>query len=109
MWRVASVVIMVVAVSGCSGGEMDTSEPWDLVWFSDSTGWGIAELWGERIEQELGVEVRVHDQSAGGLAAATVLDGSTKGIPVSPTAGDTCWGRGGARLRQPPSVRPYWR
>ena len=64
---------------------MDTSEPWDLVWFSDSTGFGLAELWGERIEQELGVEVRVHDKSAGGLAAATVLgwiDEGDSSLPV---------------------------
>jgi hypothetical protein len=88
MRRMAVVVIMLVAVSGCSGGaagEMDTSEPWDLVWFSDSTGFGLAELWGERIEQELGVEVRVHDKSAGGLAAATVLgwiDEGDSSLPV---------------------------
>lgn len=88
MWSVAVAVILLVAVCGCSGNStdsMDTSEPWDLVWFSDSTGFGVAELWGERIEQELGVEVRVHDKSAGGLPAATVLgwiDDGDSSLPV---------------------------
>jgi hypothetical protein len=50
----------------------ETSEPWDLVWFSDSTGWGIADLWGERIAEELGVEVRVHDYATGNLTASLV-------------------------------------
>lgn len=94
MLRQVGVVVLVVILSGCSGsaatetteiladsGAMATSEPWDLVWFSDSTGRGIAGLWGERIEQEFGIEVRVHDESRGGLSAATVLgwinDGDT--------------------------------
>jgi hypothetical protein len=51
---------------------VETSEPWDLVWFSDSTGWGVADLWGARIEQELGVEVRVHDYATGDLTASRV-------------------------------------
>ncbi|NNF68189.1 MAG: hypothetical protein HKN01_00325, partial [Acidimicrobiia bacterium] len=51
----------------------DISEPWDLVWFSDSTGWGVADLWGERIGEEFGVEVRVHDYATGNLSAVRVL------------------------------------
>jgi len=50
----------------------ETGEGWDLVWFSDSTGWGVADLWGARIEQELGVEVRVHDYATGDLTASLV-------------------------------------
>lgn len=50
----------------------ETTEPWDLVWFSDSTGWGVADLWGERIAEELGVEVRVHDYATGNLSASLV-------------------------------------
>ena len=47
--------------------------PWDLVFFSDSSGWGIAELWANRISEELGVDVRVHDQATGSLAATALL------------------------------------
>jgi hypothetical protein len=50
----------------------ETSEPWDLVWFSDSTGWGVADLWAERLAEELGVEVRVHDYAAGNLSAGLI-------------------------------------
>mgnify|MGYP001815397245 CR=1 FL=1 len=39
------------------------SEPWDLVWFSDSVGFDVADLWAAKIEEELGVEVRVHDHA----------------------------------------------
>jgi hypothetical protein len=66
---------LITLFAGCSddGVVMRTSEPWDLVWFSDSTGFGIADLWAERIQKELGVEVVVHDYAADGLSAATVL------------------------------------
>lgn len=36
------------------------AEPFDLVWFSDSSA-AVADLMAQRIEQRLGVEVRVHD------------------------------------------------
>ncbi len=76
MRKSAILPVLLALFPGCSSsGEvaMDTSEPWDLVWFSDSTGFGLAELWGERIHDELGVEVVVHDYAVGGLSAAQVL------------------------------------
>ena len=33
-------------------------EPWDLVWFSDSGGFGVAEMWAQTIEQDLGLARR---------------------------------------------------
>jgi hypothetical protein len=51
----------------------DTSEPWDLVWFSDSTGFFVAQQWADTIEEALGVEVRVHDYAEGSLKAVQVL------------------------------------
>jgi lysophospholipase L1-like esterase len=48
-------------------------EPWDLLYFSDSTGWGVPERYAALASEALGVEVRVHDATGGGLAAATVL------------------------------------
>ncbi len=66
---------LLVIVGGCaSATTLDTSEPWDLVWFSDSGGFFVADQWADRIEEELGVEVRVHDHAAGGLRAIEVLD-----------------------------------
>lgn len=52
----------------------ESGEAWELVWFSDSTGFGLADLWGARIEQEFGIDVVVHDFARGGLQAAAVLD-----------------------------------
>ena len=49
------------------------SEPWDLVWFSDSLGFYVADLWAARIEEKLGVEVRVHDHATSNLRAVDVL------------------------------------
>jgi len=58
---------------------LDIGEPWDLLWFSDSTGWGVAEEWAEQIGEDLGVEVAVNDRSEGGLPATIVLDVITGG------------------------------
>lgn len=71
------------------GASLDTSEPWDLVWYSDSGGWYVADLWAETIEQELGVDVRVHDHSAGGLAAVEVLESLGEPTEGRSRLGDT--------------------
>jgi hypothetical protein len=50
-------------------------EAWDLLYISDSGGWGVADLLADEASEALGVEVRVHDESEGGrLSAATVLE-----------------------------------
>jgi hypothetical protein len=46
---------------------------WDLVLLSDSSGWGVADLYAAYLEQELDVTVAVHDLSAGSLSASSVL------------------------------------
>ena len=48
-------------------------EPWDLLYISDSGGWGVASALAQRASDQLGVEVRVHDHAAGGLSAVTAL------------------------------------
>jgi hypothetical protein len=64
--------MVLLATVGCggdggdSGAQLDRSEPWDLVWFSDSMGWNVAEAWAGLIEDAEGVEVRVHDYVIGG-------------------------------------------
>lgn len=49
-------------------------EVWDLVYISDSSGWGVADEYAERIERDVGVEVQVHDLWVGGLDALTILE-----------------------------------
>ena len=52
----------------------ESGEEWELVWFSDSTGFGLADLWGASIEEEFGIDVVVHDFARGSLQATAVLD-----------------------------------
>lgn len=48
-------------------------EPWDLLYISDSGGYGVADVLAERASEELGVDVRVYDHASGGLSAVTAL------------------------------------
>lgn len=75
--------------SAPAAGTLDTSEPWDLVWFSDSGGWGVADLWAAQIEEDLGVEVRVHDHAVGSLSAVEVLDSLSEPSGGFTRLGDT--------------------
>lgn len=73
---VPSLILLPSCSSSTGSAEALTvveGEDWDLVWFSDSTGWGVAELWGAAIEERFGVEVEVHDYAVGSLPAARVL------------------------------------
>jgi hypothetical protein len=56
------VAVLALGLCCCRGSDtqLDTSEPWDLVWISDSIGGGVATRWADRIEESEGVEVRVH-------------------------------------------------
>jgi hypothetical protein len=54
--------------------DMSTSRPWDLVYISDSSGWGVAPLYARHIRQDRRVTVRVHDEWQSGLPAVTILE-----------------------------------
>lgn len=58
------------AVTVTLSGEKET---WDLVFFSDSSGWGVADLYAAHIAEDLDVTVDVHDLAAGSLSAGSVL------------------------------------
>ena len=70
----ATTVHGAKASASASAQGMPTSEPWDLVWITDSTGWGVAPFYARQIKQARGVPVRVHDEWVGGLAAVTILE-----------------------------------
>ena len=53
-------------------------EVWDLLWISDSSGWGVAKIYGQFIAEDNGVEVNVIDDWIGGLSAGTILQGLTE-------------------------------
>jgi len=50
-------------------------EVWDLVYISDSSGWGVADAYAARIAADnLGIAVEVHDLWRGSLPATLVLE-----------------------------------
>lgn len=70
--RVRVLVFGLVAVLAAGCGE-SPKEAWDLVFFSDSGGWGVAERYAELASEELGREVRVHDYAVPSQSVAEVL------------------------------------
>lgn len=56
-----------------SGSAAVAAKPYDLVWITDSTGWGVASFYARQMKQSLKVNVRVHDEWVGGLPAAEIL------------------------------------
>ena len=73
---VASLALVVLLLASCgdSDAQLDTSEPWDLVWITDSMGAGVADAWADKIEESEGVEVRVHDHWKGWMSLVEVRD-----------------------------------
>ena len=71
--------VLAATVHGATGPRSVSSagtaskEPLDLVWISDSVGWGVAPYYARHIRSDLGVPVRVQDRWEGGLSAAAIL------------------------------------
>lgn len=51
----------------------DLVEPFDLVFISNSYGWGVADRYAEHAAEALGLPVTVHDYATGNLEAETAL------------------------------------
>ena len=69
------VLVLTVLLTACStGSELDDLEEWDLVWISDSSGWDVAQVYADYIEEDTGKTVIVHDLWIGALAAGDILD-----------------------------------
>jgi lysophospholipase L1-like esterase len=82
-------VLLVVMATACGSAQATptpTAEPgtptvepvvkkaeWDLVLFSDSSGWGVADRYAAHIEEDLDVTVNVRDLAADSLGAGSVL------------------------------------
>lgn len=60
-------------VESTSPPDAPEPEAWDLVFISDSSGFGVADLYAAHIEEDLGVTVTVHDLAIGALSAHSVL------------------------------------
>jgi hypothetical protein len=71
-----ALLALLAPLVGCGGPATNElgSGPWDLVWFSDSSGWDVAPSWAELIEQDQGVEVEVVNNAIGMLHAVHLLE-----------------------------------
>ncbi len=72
--RTMCIIITTAIMAGCGENLLDELEEWDLVYISDSTGWGVAEKYAENIRKDTGKTVRVRDYAIGGLPAIKILD-----------------------------------
>jgi len=66
-------VLVVAAVACTPNRDLMEMEQWDLVLISDSSGWGVAEAFAAEIEQDLGIDVVVHDFATSEFSAAEAL------------------------------------
>jgi len=76
------VIFLVILITGCQTGASQNpqevkieEETWDLLWVSDSSGWGVADIYGQYIAEDNNVEVNVIDNWIGGLSAGQILQG----------------------------------
>lgn len=75
---IALFSISLLLTSCTSQPSLDEMDEWDLVWISDSSGWDVAQVYAEMIEEDTGKKVNVIDNWMGGLSAGyvyTVLKG----------------------------------
>jgi len=76
------VSIVVLLLISCSfQPSLSELEEWNLVWISDSSGWGVAEIYAGMIEEDTGKKVNVIDNWMGGLSAGDVYN-ALKGEPT---------------------------
>ncbi len=72
--KIICIIVMAVFVAGCGKNLLEKLQEWDLVYISDSTGWGVAEKYAENIRRDTGKKVQVKDYATGGLPAIKVLE-----------------------------------
>ena len=76
------VLACVLLLSACSPRpSLLEMEEWDLVWISDSSGWGVADIYAAMVEADTGIKVNVHDNWIGVLSAGDVYN-ALKGEPT---------------------------
>jgi len=72
------VLVLSLAFSACQSvpdvTPLEDLDEWDLVWVTDSSGWGVAPIYGEMVEADTGKTVNVGDYWEGGFAAGEMLE-----------------------------------
>ncbi|HSM24426.1 MAG TPA: hypothetical protein VK856_06135, partial [Anaerolineaceae bacterium] len=83
------LILLAGLLAGCAqpktinAEEVITKEnvqEWDLLWISDSTGWGVVDIYAGYVAEDLGIGINVNDQWMGALSVGEVL-ASLKGEP----------------------------
>ena len=76
-FHILLILIFIISafITGCTNSnQLNQLEKWDLVYISDSTGWGVAEKYAENIKRDTGKTVQVKDYAIGALPAIEVLE-----------------------------------
>lgn len=69
------ISFLVMFLASCSQpNPLDELEVWDLVYISDSSGFGVPDKFAANIKRDTGKEVKVHNWLQGGLPALKVLE-----------------------------------
>jgi hypothetical protein len=72
---IMSIALGITFMAACSKqNTLYELEEWDLVYISDSTGWGVAQRFAKNIERDTGKAVRVHNYAISSLPALRVLN-----------------------------------
>lgn len=86
---ISAVIVSALILGGCTAqSELDRGPEavWDLVIIGDSSLWDLGEAYASQIENDVGVDVVLHDFAAGGLSAGKVLSTLQTGKPPDLTA-----------------------
>ncbi len=69
-----AIILTTLLLTACKPeSSLLEMDEWDLVWISDSSGWGVAEVYAQMVEEDVGVQVNLFDNWIGALPAGEVL------------------------------------
>ena len=71
---ICAALSTLVLVACSKPNPLDDLEVWDLVYISDSSGFGVPDKFAANIERDTGKQVNVHNWLKGGLSALRVLE-----------------------------------
>jgi len=69
-----SLILITTLLISCQPSNTINEKEWDLLFVSDSSGWNVADIYGEMIAEDMGVNVNVMDQWKGGLSLKRLLN-----------------------------------
>ncbi|MGD8850107.1 MAG: SGNH/GDSL hydrolase family protein [Anaerolineales bacterium] len=71
----AALLMLIILIAGCAQEpSMLDMDEWDLVWISDSSGWGVAQVYAQMVEDDTGVHVNITHDWMGTLRAGDVYN-----------------------------------